>query len=385
MPEPTRQPDPNQGTGTPQLGRFNRDTSGMKSPFDNSFTTQRSLRYPSDLNGNEYPHWIAFYPLIREGTADASRVSRRRGAKIFDVSGQNRSNADNAAAAGAAQGAVLGAQTAGVAALGNLKEIMGAKGGKSTLQAAGAAVGKWGVITGLATAGGAAAGGLLNGIGARGLIFGAQSVVLGVHDRLSFGYAANYDTADLGGIVGAVAAGKVSGENLLAGGTELAEMGARKLAKLAGAIGGDAVSNLKEATSKKVENPYKEQLFKNMGFRKFGFEYKFAPRTRAEAEEIFGRSGIISTFLHHMHPEQSQGGMFLIYPSEFLIVIYYKGEENKYVRKISNCALTNMTVEYGGDGFTTFQDTKGMPTEATMRLEFTELETLTNNRIDAGY
>jgi hypothetical protein len=44
-----------------------------------------------------------------------------------------------------------------------------------------------------------------------------------------------------------------------------------------------------------------------------------------------------------------------------------------------------MTIDYGAEGFTTFQDTGGMPTEATIRLEFTELETLNNNRIQAGY
>ena len=44
-----------------------------------------------------------------------------------------------------------------------------------------------------------------------------------------------------------------------------------------------------------------------------------------------------------------------------------------------------MNIDYGGDGFTTFQNTNGMPTEATIRLEFTELETLTNKRSKLGY
>ena len=46
---------------------------------------------------------------------------------------------------------------------------------------------------------------------------------------------------------------------------------------------------------------------------------------------------------------------------------------------------TGMNIDYGAEGFTTFQGTNGMPTEATVRLEFTELETLTNKRSKLGY
>ena len=125
-----------------------------------------------------------------------------------------------------------------------------------------------------------------------------------------------------------------------------------------------------------------------MGFRKFLFDYRFSPRNRDEAVQIFGepnspKEGIIPTFLRHMHPTKSKSGLFLSYPSEFLIIYYHNGEENKFVRKISNCALTNMAIDYGAEGYTTFSD--GMPTEATIRLEFTELETLTADRIEKGF
>ena len=160
----------------------------------------------------------------------------------------------------------------------------------------------------------------------------------------------------------------------------------RKAGRIANIAGFDQFTNVLQATSKKVENPYKEQLFKNMGFRKFAFEYKFAPRSYEEGLTVFGKGGIIETFVQHMHPEPSNAGLFLIYPSEFLIVIHHNsGLENTWVRRISNCALTGMNIDYGADGFTTFQGTNGMPTEATIRLEFTELETLTNKRSKLGY
>lgn len=386
MAEQQRTPDPQQSSSPPALGRFNRDTSGMVDPFDRRNKAAETFKYPINLNdeNSEYTHWIAFYPLVREGTVAANKLGSR--GTIFETTGQQRVNAEHATAAGATQGLKLAAETLGTAGLAGLKDIMSKPGGLSNF-AKGGGIGTAGVVAGLGLAAGGIGGAALNGVGARRLIMGSRSIVLGIQDRLSYGYTANYDVADLGGLVGAAATGNFSGEAALGDvATDVGALAARKLARLAGAIGGDQVTNLKEATSKTVENPYKEQLFKNMGFRKFGFEYKFAPRTRQEGTVVFGKGGIIETFIEHMHPEPSNAGVFLIYPSEFLIVIYHKsGKENNWVRRISNCALTGLNIDYGAEGFTTFQGTNGMPTEATLRLEFTELETLTNRRSKLGY
>jgi hypothetical protein len=396
MAEQKREPaSPKQSSSSPTPGRFNRDQKGMVDPFSKASKASKTFTYPESLatvnDQSEHTHWIAFYPLVREGTSAATALGNR--ATIFETSGQQRVDAEHATAAGAALGGKLAAETLGTAGLAGLKSIMGAKGGLSNFFKSGAA-GTAGTVAALGIAAGVAAGAALNGIGARRLIMGSKAIVLGIQDKLSYGYSANYDVADIGGFVGAAATGNFSGEASLGDvGTDVGALAARKLASLAGAIGGNQVTNLKEATSKTVENPYKEQLFKNMGFRKFGFEYKFAPRTYEEGLTVFGKSearggvgGIIGTFLEHMHPEPSNAGVFLIYPSEFLIVIYHKsGAENTWVRRISNCALTGMNIDYGADGFTTFQGTSGMPTEATIRLEFTELETLTNKRSKLGY
>lgn len=393
-PQNTGQP----AAGTP--GRFSRDTNSrtkLDNPFSNSaYGRADNLKYPENLNGQdtEFTHWIAFYPLIRENTS-YDRALGNRGV-IFDQGGQNRVNADNAAAAGGIQGTVLGAQTGGAAAVSGLSNNLKSAGGFAKWITNPAGAGRDLAVGALKVIGGGVVGGVggaaFNGVGARHVKMGAQAIVLGIQDKLSYGYQANYDVADMGALVGAVASGNISAAGALNPfNGDVSALAARKVAKLAGAVGGNQVSNLKEATSKMVENPYKEQLFKNMGFRKFGFEYKFSPRSLAEGRTVFGRGdnngggGIIGTFLKHMHPEPSASGVFQIYPSEFLIVIYTKGSENTYVRKISNCALTNMTIDYGTEGFTTFQGTTGMPTEATIRLEFTELETLNNNRIQAGY
>lgn len=386
MAEQQREPaSPKQSASSPKLGRFNRDRSGMVDPFDKANKVSQSFTYPENLSsaGSEHTHWIAFYPLVREGTNAATALGNR--GTIFETSGQQRVDAEHAMAAGATQGAKLAAETLGTAAIAGLKNIMSTEGGVKNFLKSGAV--SAGVVAGLGLAAGAAAGAALNAIGARRLIMGSRSVVLGIQDKLSYGYSANYDVADMGGLVGAAATGNFSGEASLGDvATDVGALTARKLARVAGAIGGNQVTNLKEATSKTVENPYKEQLFKNMGFRKFAFEYKFAPRSYDEGLTVFGKGGIIETFVQHMHPEPSNAGLFLIYPSEFLIVIHHNsGLENTWVRRISNCALTGMNIDYGADGFTTFQGTNGMPTEATIRLEFTELETLTNKRSKLGY
>ena len=43
-----------------------------------------------------------------------------------------------------------------------------------------------------------------------------------------------------------------------------------------------------------------------------------------------------------------------------------------------------MKVSYGGADFNTFQNTKGAPSEINIELLFTELETLTNDRVTQG-
>jgi len=87
-----------------------------------------------------------------------------------------------------------------------------------------------------------------------------------------------------------------------------------------------------------------------------------------------------------MHPDKGQDGFFLIYPSEFNIEYRYKGGVNGHIAKIASCVLTDMKITYGSsDGtFNTIKGTGGAPNEINMLLSFTELETLTTDRIEDG-
>lgn len=186
---------------------------------------------------------------------------------------------------------------------------------------------------------------------------------------------------------------------LLGGGSSAIETSGSSRIGEAGAAIGLAVANLPKAAiagqllgaipspkqaflagAKAQTNPFREVIFEAVNPRSFNFTYTFLPRSQ---EEVYRVKSIIDLFKFHMHPELSAGGLFYIYPSEFEIVYYYRGKENTFVNKISKCVLSDMSVKYGGDYFSTFED--GSPAEISMTLSFQELEIMTKERIVKGY
>jgi hypothetical protein len=140
-------------------------------------------------------------------------------------------------------------------------------------------------------------------------------------------------------------------------------------------------------------NPFKEQLFRSMGFRSFAFDYVFLPKSKNEALMV---RNIVNTFKYYMHPGMNPSNPYwLTYPAEFDISFHSYGQPNEYLHKISSCVLTNLDVDFGSDNdFMTFkpdgEDVNGVtragyPTEITLKLQFTELEVLTRNRVGDGY
>jgi hypothetical protein len=200
-------------------------------------------------------------------------------------------------------------------------------------------------------------------------------------------YSANWENKELGALAG-LSTTEFNLGDLLKAGTGVGELGLRGAIKAAAnlpsqlGIGGELGASV-DLASAKVANPYKEQLFTSMGFRQFAFNYKFAPKNETEYNNV---RKIIDLFKYHMHPENDPTGLFLEYPSEFEIEYCYNGRRNEHLNKISSCALTDIKVTYGNqDAFTTFMGTNGAPVEINLELAFTELETLTNDRIADGF
>lgn len=346
------------------------------------------LRYPLDLI-EASPHYIIFYPVVREGSRLGENF-KNSGGQVFDKSAENGVKPENATATAAALGAGIGT---GLGIAEQLAKGGGKNAGGVTL---GGILGSIVSVIAKGAIGGAAGGAIGALSGSQELYTGAGGIALQMpENKMSSGYKANWKADEMGTLLGAIGSGNQSllgAINPLS--TDNMKLALRSGGKLSKVLSDNAldVNKVLESNTKTVTNPYKEQFFKSMENRSFMFEYNFAPRNLKEAQTIFSRRtaaggdnmGIIQKFAYHMHPELRDSGYFFNYPSEFSIVYYNAGKENPYVRKISTCVLTGMTVDYGSDtGFTTFQE--GMPTHATMRLEFLELELMTAQRVYQGF
>jgi hypothetical protein len=136
------------------------------------------------------------------------------------------------------------------------------------------------------------------------------------------------------------------------------------------------------AASGLAANPKKEQVFKNVDFRTFTFDYTFSPRSASEAAAV---KKIINTFKLHMHPEYKDLNNFVfIYPSEFDIYYYQGGTENLNLHRHTSCVLKDLSVNYTPNGaFNTFEG--GMPTQINVTLTFLELAILTKAQIQDNF
>jgi hypothetical protein len=155
-----------------------------------------------------------------------------------------------------------------------------------------------------------------------------------------------------------------------------------------GLEGGSNQGNLAELVEagqhRKAKNPFVLQLFESVDRRSFEYEFEFAPRNQDEVNEIYS---IIRTFKRHALPARALGGRFLDFPAEFRITYVNTDKENLYLNRITRCALTSIDVKYGTNPFTTFRpdDSGAAPTKMTLNLKFSEMEILTQDRIDQGY
>ena len=111
------------------------------------------------------------------------------------------------------------------------------------------------------------------------------------------------------------------------------------------------------------------------------------PKNQDEADMI---RNIIFAFKANMLPEFAGGnraGRRLIVPNTFDIQYMYVGKTNEYLHNISTCVLQDMSVSYGGDRYKTFDANNdgAPPVEASMSLNFQEMELITRERVFEGF
>jgi len=132
-------------------------------------------------------------------------------------------------------------------------------------------------------------------------------------------------------------------------------------------------------------NPQLQVLFRGVGFRSFQFDFVFTPYSKEETETV---NKIIKSFKYASAPEINPNGyfsqgVFMKVPFPFKIDFLYKGKENPYVHKIGETVLENVNVDYGPNGWATFND--GSPVQIRLTLQFKETVIVDKNKINAGY
>ncbi len=211
----------------------------------------------------------------------------------------------------------------------------------------------------------------------------ADSIVLYTPPAVKFDYKVGYENIDTG--ISATIAGLLSSkENIMdnlkgVGGTFL-ETVTKSAIEIALPGFGAAVDKGRGVS----QNPNAELVFKSVPFRSFNFPFEFAPKNEKEKDDV---QKILSLFKFHMHPEKKSAG-YLTAPSQFQITYMYRDGANMYIPKISRCGLTDMSIDYSGEGvFTTFKgDDKGAaPVLTKMDLTFTEMEIMTKETIAIGH
>jgi hypothetical protein len=178
------------------------------------------------------------------------------------------------------------------------------------------------------------------------------------------------DSGTMGDILGTIMeAGGVIGRQVLQGALEVAFPG--------------AAGFFTKQTGRAL-NPRMELAFQSVPFRSFNFEFDFAPKNQKEVESV---NKIMQLFKFHMQPDVSDE-KYLITPSEFQIMYYYRDKQNTYLPKISRCVLTDMSIDYAPEGvFHTFKaDPQGaMPVITKLTLTFSETEIMTKQTIQSGF
>lgn len=172
------------------------------------------------------------------------------------------------------------------------------------------------------------------------------------------------------------------GAGAIAGGvTALGAAGLGGLGAFLGAKIGGTDKVLLGAMSRRgvAINSHMAVLFDNVGFRTFTFNYRFVPRSAKESEIL---KGLIKQFQIAMYPSLPATNRFLFkYPDEFRIEFADSIKSGLFQFKRS--VLTDMSVNYNGDGVPRFFDGTGDPVVVDIALTFKEVEILTREDFES--
>ena len=218
------------------------------------------------------------------------------------------------------------------------------------------------------------------------------AICLYMPNQVQANYQLNYADDEAGSLAMGLAdvfRGLSGGEASMTGGqvTRMAQGATLKALETAA----PGATNALSIQSGRILNNKMELAFKGIGRRKFNFTFTFTPHDKSEAKII---DTIIQRFKFHSHPEFITGtkGMMMTIPDSFDIQYMYQSQENSFLNRISTCFLTSISVQYGGDRFTAHESAANFagasgapPTKTILTMEFSEIETITRERVAEGY
>jgi len=117
------------------------------------------------------------------------------------------------------------------------------------------------------------------------------------------------------------------------------------------------------------------------GFRNFTYNFSLKPFSIGESKVAHR---IVDSFKIYSAPDQIKGTeLTRVYnlPAVFKIQFFYGAEEHREIGHIGHCALTNISVTYGGSKFSTFAGSHS-PTQIDISLSFQELELLNREMLN---
>ena len=184
-------------------------------------------------------------------------------------------------------------------------------------------------------------------------------------------------------------AAKTGKEGLLAGGMGMLDEGG---GIVAGALGGGTFGAIAGAVTTRgaqsgfaqlglARNPHMAVLYEAPNFRDFNFSWDLRPKNAKESDNI---RKIIYKLKYYSHPDTSELDHLFTYPEQFALSF----KKDEYLFKTRACVLTNVTVDYHGEGTPLYYDrgTGGTKAPAAIKLDltFTETRVLKKADINAG-
>ncbi len=249
-----------------------------------------------------------------------------------------------------------------------------------------------------------------------------QVIALPIPGNLQVSYAADYENASIG-MLGALASGSITGNDIVAGGTsvfnQVKEYGSKVLkdahkavtgkgidfdgktlaiaataaaaavattsaGPLATAVlGGDVLGSVTKGVGKNLGlalNPHQAVIFNGVGFKEHSFNFKFIARNEYESRQI---QAICKIFRYHMLPSYEFNKLAFKYPDEF--EIEFSTTVAPFLYQIGRCVLKSFNVSYNGQGVPQFFSKTQAPIEVDIALGFQEVHIETRDKkIEGG-